>query len=299
MAAKKFTDVMAQVQERVEKAIAKTDTTTAEIPAQMFLPGMEDWARAMPNHIARSSLFAPVARGRKKLHNETPLVSRSDCVLTYTGEQLDEAQADVALQLIYDGRQAPLGEAIVFHRRAFLLSIGRNSSGVNYEWLHRTMKAFAKATLILEAKKPDGTIRYHVGSTKVFHILNFEYDEKTEEYKYSLDPRWKTMFSNREYALIDWNKRLQIGRGRDMAKTLQRLIATSSNSPQRYALDWLKEKMQYESPMRKFKEALEGATAELVRLEIIICARIETSSRGREQLTIWVRAEEEGEPECS
>lgn len=34
-------------------------------PQQMFLPGLDPELRAMPNHVARSSLFAPVARGRK------------------------------------------------------------------------------------------------------------------------------------------------------------------------------------------------------------------------------------------
>ena len=291
MATKKLIDVIAEVQERADAAVKRQDET--EIPAQMFLPGMEEWVRAMPNHLARSSLFAPVARGRKKLHNETPLVTRSDCVLTYTGEQLDEAQADVALQLIYDGRQAPLGVKITFHRRAFLLSIGRTSTGPNYDWLHRTMKAFGKATLIIEARKPNGSTRYHVGSTKLFHILDFEYDEKTEEYSYTLDPRWKTLFGNREYALIDWEKRLQIGRGQDMAKTLQRLIATSSDSPQRYSLTWLQEKMQYEGRMRDFKPALLAACDELIRLEIIVARQIDDSARGSEQLTIWVT------PDCA
>ena len=288
MAIKKYVDIMASVQERADKAIAKTDEEGAKTPAQMFLPGMEELTRAMPNHLARSSLFAPVARGRKTLHNETPLVSRSDCVLTYTGEQLDEAQADVALQLIYDGRQVALGELVTFHRREFLLSIGRASSGQNYAWLNRTMKAFAKATLIIEAKRPNGTTRYHVGSTETFHILSFRYDEKTEVYSYVLDPRWKKLFGNREYALIDWDKRLKIGRGLDMAKTLQRLIATSSDSPQRYALDWLQKKMQYEGRLRDFKPALLKACDELIRLEIIVGRRIEDSTRGKEQLTLWI-----------
>lgn len=288
MALKKYIDVMAEVKGRVGASV-KADASTE--PAQMFLPGMEDWIRAMPNHLARSSLFAPVARGRKKLHNETPLVTRSDCVLTYTGEQLDEAQADVALQLIFDGRQAPLGQAVTFERRAFIQALGRQTGGSSYEWLHRTMKAFAKATLIIEAKKPNGAVRYHVGSTETFHILSFKYDEATEIYSYILDPRWKTLFGNREYALIDWSKRLQIGRGQDMAKTLQRLIATSSDSPQRYSLDWLKEKMQYESPMRKFRDAIEAAVAVLVRLDIIACGRIEESTRGQEQLTVWITPE--------
>jgi hypothetical protein len=36
---------------------------------------------------------------------------------------------------------------------------------------------------------------------------------------------------------------MQIGRGQDMAKALQRLVATSADSVQRYGLDWLKRKL--------------------------------------------------------
>jgi len=120
---------------------------------------------------------------------------------------------------------------------------------------------------------------------------DFDYDEDTETYSYTLDSRWRTLFGNREYSLIDWQKRLWIGRNQDMAKTLQRLIATSSNPVQRYELDWLKAKMKYASPMRKFKESLESAINELTRLEIIARGRIEESGKGKAQLLLIMTAE--------
>jgi hypothetical protein len=92
------------------------------------------------------------------------------------------------------------------------------------------------------------------------------------------------MFSNQEYALLDWDKRMQIGRGQDMAKALQRLVATSSNPVQHYALDWLKDKMQYASPVRKFRETLESAVQELVRLEIIVKGVVEKSTKDRDSI---------------
>jgi hypothetical protein len=73
-----------------------------------------------------------------------------------------------------------------------------------------------------------------------------------------------------------------------MAKALQRLIAASADPVQRYALDWLKAKMEYASPMRKFREALATACKELERLEIIARWRIEESTRGMPQLALWL-----------
>ena len=256
----------------------------ASTPIQMFLPGMDEFMRAMPNLLARSSLCAPIARGRRKMHGGTVLVSRKDGVLEYWGEQLDEADADILLQLMFEARQAALGQPITINRAAFLRAMNRSTGKHDYEWLHRRMKVLTAATLIIEAKKTDGSTKYRIGDTKAFHILaGFDYDANVEAYTYTLDPQWQVLFDNREYALIDWQKRLLIGRGQDMAKALQRLVATSSNTEQQHALDWLKEKMQYASPMRKFKNALNSAMRELERLKIIAKGRIEFSTRGKEQ----------------
>lgn len=253
-------------------------------PIQMFLPGMDEFMRAMPNLLARSSLCAPIARGHRKMHGGTVLVSRKDGVLEYWGEQLDEADADILLQLMFEARQAALGQPITINRAAFLRAMNRSTGKHDYEWLHRRMKVLTAATLIIEAKKTDGSTKYRIGDTKAFHILaGFDYDANVEAYTYTLDQQWQVLFDNREYALIDWQKRLLIGRGQDMAKALQRLVATSSNAEQQHALDWLKEKMQYASPMRKFKNALNSAMRELERLNIIAKGRIEFSTKGKEQ----------------
>jgi len=272
-----------------ERAANKTKQA-ASTPLQLFLPGMDELMRAMPNPVARSSLFAPIAKGCRKMHGGTVLVSRKDAVLEYWGEQLDEADADIVLQLVFEARQAALGQPVIINRAAFLRAMKRSTGKHDYEWLHRRMKALAAATLIIEAKKPDGFTKYRIGDTKTFHILaGFNYDATLEVYTYTLDSQWRVLFGNREFALIDWHKRLLIGRGQDMAKALQRLVATSANREQQYALDWLKEKMQFTSPMHKFKCALTKAMYELQRLRIITHGQIEISSKGKEQAS-WKKA---------
>ncbi len=280
--------VLSWLAERTEEAQKEQDQQTAKAPAQMFLPGMEEAMRAMPNHIARSSLFAPVARGRKKYHDRAILVSRGDAILTFTGHQLDEAQSDIWMQLVFLARKTPLGMPVEINRAAFLRGIGRSTGKHDYQWLHRAMFDFTAAMITIEAKRNDGLPKYQIGHTKAFHMLSdFDYNADTETYTFTIDPRWKSLFGGREYALIDWNKRLQISQGQDMAKALQRLFATSDESPQRYALEWLKDKMQYASPVRKFRESLNSALCELKRLEIVARWEIGQSSKGKDQLCIW------------
>lgn len=52
----------------------------------MFLPGLEPTMRAMPNHIARSSLFAPLSKThQRRFLNDHILISRRDVVIRFTG----------------------------------------------------------------------------------------------------------------------------------------------------------------------------------------------------------------------
>lgn len=282
-------EILATARAKVQALQEAAETAgEAAAPAPMFLPGLDEFMRAMPNHVARSSLFAPVAPGRKKLHDGTVLVSRGDATIRFKGKQLDESQADVWLQAMYEASKQPLGEAFVVHRAAFLRSIGRTDTGPNYQWLHRAMEDLSFAMLVIEVNK-DGKPKLAIGKTRALHMIEgFDYDPETEAYTLRIDPRWRAMYGGREFALIDWDKRMQFGQHQNMAKALQRLVATSADPVQRYALDWLKAKLEYSSPMRKFKEALSAAMRELERLEIIAGGRIEINTKGKEQ-AVWTR----------
>lgn len=281
-------DPLEWIKQKAAEVAAKAEQKAAETPRQMFLPGFD--IGAFPNHLNRSSFIAPIARGRRKFHRQAAMVTRQDCVLEYTGEQLDEADGDLIMALIAFAQPYALGTPVPLNRKELLRKIKPGSIGsTQYDWLYRSMKRLREGTLFLEARKRDGSTRYTVGKMESFNVLkDLNYDGESETYTYTLDPRWVVMFSNREYSLIDWDKRMQIGRGLDMAKTLQRLLATSSDPVQRYALDRLKVQMEYASPMRKFREALASACAELERLEIVSAWRIEVSTRGKPQLALWL-----------
>lgn len=280
---------LAWLHKKSSGAKAAAEQKSSEQPVQLFLPGFSD-VGALPNHLNRSSLIAPVARGPRKHHMQTVMVTRRDCALEYTGQQLDESDGDLIMALIFFAKNFPLGTPVPLKRAELLRKLERGTGKSQYDWLYRSMKRLREGTLFLEARKPDGSTRYSIGKMLSFSILKeLDYDSTTEKYSYTLDPRWVILFGNQEYALIDWDKRMQIGRGQDMAKTLQRLVATSSDSIQRYALDWLKDKMEYASPMRKFEDSVEAAVEELVRLEIIVKGCIENSTKGKKQLSLWLQ----------
>ncbi|KAG0752891.1 MULTISPECIES: plasmid replication initiator TrfA [Pseudomonadota] len=281
-------DPLAWIKQKAAEVAEQAEQRAANEPRQMFLPGFD--IGAFPNHLNRSSLIAPIARGKRKFHRQAVMVTRRDCVLEYTGEQLDEADGDLIMALIAFAQPFPLGTPVPLNRKKLLRKIKPGSIGsTQYDWLYWSMKRLREGILFLEARKPDGSTRYTVGKMESFNILKgLNYDGESETYTYILDPRWVVMFGNREYSLIDWDKRMQIGRGLDMAKTLQRLIATSANPVQWYALDGLKAQMEYSGRMRDFRDSLTRAVRELERLGIIAKGCIEDSTKGKPQLAMWL-----------
>jgi len=228
------------------------------------------------------------------MHDGKALTSRSDVQLRYWGAQLDEPDCDVWMHALHEARRRPIGSPVPIIRSRFLASIGRHSGRAEYQWLHESFLRLSLGMLEVKTSKytvgevPHG-VTPRKGVHRVLHLIDsFDLDEDLDTYALRIDRRMVQLFGNREFALVDWEKRLQIKRQQDMAKALQRLVATSSDTTQRHNLAWLKEKLQYSSPIRKFRRAILAAAAELERLEIIVGTRLEQSTHGKEQI-VWTR----------
>lgn len=142
---------------------------------------MEEFLRVMPNYIARSCLFSPVVRGRKKIHTGSVLVSRGDAEIKFWGEQLEEAKADVWMQVIYEVTGMPQGEPVAATRASFL-EAGRDTGKSQYESLHRTMQALSL--------KQAGKHKLAIGLVRTLHSVDgFDFDHRTENCGRNLDAR--------------------------------------------------------------------------------------------------------------
>jgi hypothetical protein len=269
--------------QRAADSERKQKVKAAVTPAEIYLPGFT--IGVLPNHLNRSSIIAPIAHGSRKCHHRVVMVSRKDCILEYTGEQLDEADGDIIMALIFFSYSQPLGTRVLLNRAELLRKIERSTGKRDYEWLHSRMRALTEATLYVETK------HYKIDRADAFHILrSFEFDNREKSYVFTLDPRWIQMFSRREYTRIDWEARMQIHRGQDMAKTVQRLVATDNKPEQRYKLMYLKEKMLYSGRWRDFRDALLCAGHELERVGVISRSFLEMSTRNEEQLVVQLPA---------
>lgn len=268
-------DISLKWSPKARDAIKRSKSMVENDSSKKILPkGIDANFRAIPNHLARSGIIAPIARGRKIRHENIRLVSRRDAIITYSGFQLTEQQGDVWMQLIFESRNTELGHPVHINRAKLLREIGRKSSGRDYKFLDQSINVLLQATLAIEAVTKDGQRIYSVGHDSPLHMLSgVGIETQTETLIIVIDPRWKKIFGECEYSIIDWRKRMAIRKGQDIAKTIQRIICASSDRVQKLKLNELKLMMQYQSPMSKFRKSLGEAIKELVRVEIIESGR--------------------------
>ncbi len=191
--------------------------TATNSPEPATLPLFSHMDSAMPNHLARSSLFSPIKAGERQIHEKTMLASRGDSSIYYTGHQLDMADNDVFLQALRVARGQQLGNNIYFNRAQFLRDIGRSVGKSQYEWLQDSFYRLTSGTVLVHTKRYKAAL----------HLIDgYALDEKTGEYWLRMNPEIIKLFSHMEYALVDMRTRLRISRRQDMAKWLQNYVVT-------------------------------------------------------------------------
>ncbi|MCZ4328496.1 TrfA [Castellaniella denitrificans] len=289
-ATQRLSAAMQRAKEKADEAVAAAAEKQATTPVKMLLPGLNESVRAIPNYIARSAIFAPVRKGCRQIHDDTVFLEGPNILLKGSGKQLSEDHSDIWMHAMYLQTTVLVGEAPVINRADFLRGMGRPTGGSAYDWLHDGMKDLSRFTICIEARRRDGSVKYSYGQARSCRLLamigGFDYQESTGLYTLYADPRWAQIFGNREFALLDWAKRLNLRH--DLSKSLQRLIGTSSDERQKYTLETLKDRAQYTSPMRKFRGNLERSLAELEACGIIARPCIETGARGQEMAS-WTR----------
>jgi hypothetical protein len=245
------------------RTIGAVDRSAGEIDSeslQLTLPGFQDDLRAIPNHLARSPLFAPIKPGRRMVRVDELLPSPDGVTVRYSGPQLDQADCDVFMQLIYEQRGKPLGAQVSVVRQNFLHSIGRADGGKNYDWLQSVMDRLQAARVRVENN------RYVLTAQLLGKVIQ---DKVTSTFQVVLDPDIVEMFAPGDRSLVDWQKRLMIERRVDLAKWLHNFTASHKDRTQYHSLANLRAWSGYASPLRKFREAVEEALQELARVEVI------------------------------
>ena len=249
------------------------------------LPSCIDSERTIPNIIARSALFGVIKRGARAYKNRELIAGRGDVEIYYTGETLDQADCTVWMQAL--AFATVLGKDTPVNRSLFLKLLGKTTGKKDYLWLNASLHRLMSSVVTVKTSK------YELE----FHLIDlwgrFKDEEHANEYYLlNINPRVIKMWANSEYTLVEWEKRLAIKRGCELASWMQLYIRSNSNSdkPHHISLEKLKKWCGLPNMrLRQYKVAMMKSLNELVRI-----GEIKDVSIRKDGMVIFTRIADRG-----
>lgn len=197
-----------------KKQAAKTDKKDQSEKAQsselVQLDFWDDGRRAAPNAVFRSALFPALNNQTRTFVKKKKLFSVEGVDVIFTGEQFDQSDLDVYLELLNLARPFPLGTLIKFSAHGVLKSLGRSVGATAYDWLHMVITRMTGGVVDITDHK-----KRYFGSLLDGGTRN----NKTQEYEIILNPKFAVLFGFGMWATIDHAQRQAIGRNQT-AKSL-------------------------------------------------------------------------------
>lgn len=245
----------------IESAVAPFDVElvvdeSLPEPEQAKLPMMRPTERAVPNSVARSSLFGVVKRGRRKQFEKQMLATLDGTQIRYTGAQLDQHDLDVWMQALELTRDQELGEYIEFSGYGFLKELGRGTGKRAYERLDTSLTRLG-ATMV-EVLVAD---RFAYSGSLV---EDYYRDEDTRRFKVKLNPKLINWFDP-GYTKVQFEERLSLPG--QLAKRLHIYIhaqTATETRPHRIGLEKLQQLCASSlSRLRDFKRKVQETMEDL------------------------------------
>lgn len=230
----------------------------------------------MGNELARTPLFAPIQRGRRKIHDMTKLPAPAGIQLWYFGKQLDVGDQDAYLTALMLAKGLPPDTPITINRADFLRLMGRNQSGKAYLLLQQSFTRISTGRLFYDTPKEEG-------STPLLGPLR--YNKETGDYYFTIPQESLRAFGFNAFGYVDMEKRRLISHKAELAKWLQCYAVSHEKGEHKVAVENLKTWSGFGGRIRQFRANLSEALAELARVGIL--AKWEFYSEG--QKVRWFR----------
>ncbi|HAT5578993.1 plasmid replication initiator TrfA [Proteus mirabilis] len=200
-----------------------------------------------PNSVLRSALFGLVEKGKRKYEKGVVKAALNGYTITYTGEQLDQSDFDVWLELLKRFSEGK-SENIIFSFNSFLNSINRNTGKKDYLWLKGVLTRLQACSVEIKCKN----ITYQ--GTLVTRMIRDEKDSDVVQ-GVVLNKELFVLFSGKDWTLIDRNVRLSL-KGKPLAQWLYSFYCTHKK-PIPYSVEMIKSLCGSESSnIYSFKQTL-------------------------------------------
>ncbi len=200
----------------VPPAPAPEQPSTAKI---IQFPLFPEATRPVSNDMARSALFSCVQGKDRRFIKDTLLATVADKEIRFTGEQLNQDDHDLLMQMVFMAQHKPLGSWVMVPAYGMLQALGRQIGGKQYRELRADIARLTAAMVIIRNTETKREVFGH-------HLIaKAEQDEQTRHWMYRLDPDLRALYGDMTHTLIDWDQRLAL-KGKDLARWLQLYIAS-------------------------------------------------------------------------
>jgi hypothetical protein len=162
--------------------------------------------RASPNAFFRSALFPamnPKQKENRPFVKANKVFSIGGVVVEFTGEQFDQSDLDIYLELLNMAKPLPLGTELKFSAHSLLKALEIPTGGSNHKHLHAVLIRLCSGVIdITDHKKRYFGQLLHGGIR----------DELTQNYEISINPKFATIFNGGNWASVDKQERKALGR---------------------------------------------------------------------------------------
>jgi len=193
----------------------------------ILFPQWAEDRRATANAIFRSALF-PALNNKQPRHyylERERICSVEGIEVFFIGQQFDQSDLDVYLELLQIAHETPFGVECCFAAHGLLKALGRNTGKSDHEWLYSVLIRLRSGTVDMT----DHGIRYFGGL-----IEGGFKDEVTKHYTISINPRFARLFKAGMWSSLDIQQRCALGRNQT-AKALHTYYSThAAPRPHRY-----------------------------------------------------------------
>lgn len=239
---------------------------------------------AMPTEVTRTALFGLISdkMGNRTFLQNSPIASRDDIEVLYTGSQLSAKDETVWLAILRLGRGAPMGQPIAMNKADLLRECGLARTGQNWNTLENRLRRLSNAHLEIRFKRRGKTYEAHTG------LMGWIVEKETGNMFIHLQPQARELFENLTYQ--PWNVRL--GLHSDLAtRLLSYVCGHVHGKPHSVLLDDLRQWCGYQGRLRQFRAGCRTALKELETAGIIV-ADSSTIRRGPAgDIISWVRVQ--------
>lgn len=199
----------------------------AEQKGQLILfPQWAEDRRAAPYATFRSALFPALnfKEGRPFL-KEKRIVSVEGVQVFFTGEQFDQSDLDVYLELLNIAHETHFGVECCFTAYGLLTALGRATGKANHKWLHSVLIRLCAGTVDMT----DHKVRYFG------HLVDGGIkDEISKRYTIRINPDFARLFKAGMWSSLDIQQRRDLRRNQT-AKALHAYYSThAAPGPHRY-----------------------------------------------------------------